>query len=458
MQGAPVLSVSLLCRLRFLCLLRKYVCYSGHLLLGPFFCAALFLVSLTPLGASLPVSFLRCYVRCAFAVGKSECRLRLVCLLRKFVCYSGNVSFVLFLRFCFWSLLLHSPPCLLLFCAAMSGVPVLSVSLLCRLRFLCLRRKYVCYSGHSTLVPSSLWFCFWSLWLPSPPCWFRFCAAMSGAPLLSVMECHLRLLCLLRKYVCHLGYVCFVFSSLRFCFWSLLLPSSPCMLLCCAAMSGNPFLSVSRSCRLRLLCLLRKYVCYSGYVSFVPSSVRFFFRAFVVGRSVMSVTFVVLLRKYVWYSGYVSCVSSLWLCFWSFLLTFLLACLFSVYVRCAFAVAKSVMLAYLLCLLASTSVTPASSLWSLCLCCFASVSLTPLASLSAPFLRCYVSCAFVVSRSVVSVTFVIHTTQVLLVLRRRLLCPFSAVLLLVSLTLLALLPASFLHCYVRCSFSVSVCL
>ena len=56
-------------------------------------------------------------------------RLRLLYILRKYVYYSGNVSFVPFLRFCLWPLLLPLPPCPLLFCTAMSGAPFLSVSL-----------------------------------------------------------------------------------------------------------------------------------------------------------------------------------------------------------------------------------------------------------------------------------------------------------------------------------------
>ena len=163
---------------------------------GPLISAVLRLDSLTPL-AFLPASFLRCYVSCAFVVSRSVVSVTLVVSSRKYVWYSGYVPFVFCsMWFCFWSLSLLSPPCLLLFCTVLEDSSLLSVNLFCRLRFFCLLRKYVCYSVFASLVPSSLRFCFWSLLLPLLPCLRLLCAPVQGTPLLSwSLLCWLRLLC-----------------------------------------------------------------------------------------------------------------------------------------------------------------------------------------------------------------------------------------------------------------------
>ena len=83
------------------------------------------------------------------------------------------------------------------------------------------------------------------------------------------------------------------------------------------------------------------------------------------------------------------------------------------------------------------------------------VSLTPFATLPASFLRCYVRSVSAVGQSFMSVTFALHSAQVRLLLRLRLLCPFlTAFLLLVSRTPLASSSASFLRCQVRCTCAV----
>ena len=272
------------------------------LLLGPFFSAALFLVSLTPLVASLPVSFLRCYVRCAFAVGKSEM----------------SVTF---------------------------GVPTTQVRLL-------LRQRLVCPFSAVLLLVSLTPFAS----LPA-----------------SFLRCDVWCSCVVSRSV----------VSVTF-----LMPSTQVRLL----------LRLRLLCSL-LLCVFASGLCYSPCASLSASFLDCYVRcSFSVSKSVMSFTFVV-------HSTQVR-----------LLLRLRLLCPF----------VSAVLLLF---------------------------SLTPLVSLPASFLRCYVSCAFVVSRSVVSVTFVIHTTQVRLLLRQRLLCRFPAVLLLVSLTTLVSLLASFLHCYVKCSLS-----
>ena len=96
-------------------------------LLAAFYSTVLPLVSLTPLPA-LSASFLRCYARCACAVGKSV-------MLVTLVVPSTQVRLLLRLRVLgpFFSAILAAvlplPLCLLLFCTFMSGAPFLSVSL-----------------------------------------------------------------------------------------------------------------------------------------------------------------------------------------------------------------------------------------------------------------------------------------------------------------------------------------
>ena len=103
----------------------------------------------------------------------------------------------------------------------------------------------------------------------------------------------------------------------------------------------------------------------------------------------------------------------------------------------------------------STSATPATSSLSVLLCSFASVL-----SYSSHLLACFFSpllcrCAFVVGKTVMSVSFMVSSTQARVSLRLRLLCPCSStVVLLFSLTVLASLPTFFLRSYVKCSFAV----